>query len=91
MLHYSGNYRQSVSGFGALAAGIERVALPSARKIICPAAKRTGRELLVQGAPEVAMKRKSAKRALKNMVAKTARKQIWWFFPFTHNTGPASE
>ena len=43
------------------------------------AAKRIGRELLVQGAPElvkVATKRKSAKQALKSTVAKTARKQI---------------
>ena len=44
-----------------------------------PAAKRIGRELLVQGAPElveVATKRKSAKQALKSTVAKTARKQF---------------
>ena len=45
-----------------------------ARKIIWPVAKRIGRELLVQGAPElfeVAMNRKSAK---------TARKQIGGYF-----------
>ena len=44
-----------------------------------PTAKRIGRELLVQGAPElieVATKRKSAKKALKSTVAKTARKQF---------------
>ena len=44
-----------------------------------PLLKRIGRELLVQGAPElveVATKRKSAKQALKNTVAKTARKQF---------------
>ena len=78
MPHFSGNYRQRGSGFGALAAGIGRVALPLAR-IIWPAAKRIGRELLVQGAPElveVATKRKSAKQALKSTVAKTARKQF---------------
>ena len=75
---FSGHYRQKGSGFRALAAGIRRVALPLARKIIWPAAKRIGREFLVQGAPElveVAMKRKSAKQALKNAVAKTACKQ----------------
>ena len=79
MPHFSGHYRQRGSGFGALAAGIGRVALPLARRIIWPAAKRIGRELLVQGAPElveVATKRKSAKQALKSTVAKTARKHI---------------
>ena len=42
-------------------------------------AEKTGRELLVQGAPELlefATKKKSAKQALKSTVAKTARKQI---------------
>ena len=79
MPHFSGHYRQRGSGFGALAAGIGRVALPLARKFLWPAAKRIGRDLLVQGAPElveVATKRKSAKQALKSTVAKTARKQI---------------
>ena len=73
MPHFSGHYRQRGSGFGALAAGFGRVALPLARKFIWPAAKRIGRELLVQGAPElveVATKRKSAKQALKSTVAK---------------------
>ena len=79
MPHFFGHYRQRGSGFGALAAGIGTVALPLARKIIWPAAKRIGRELLVQGAPElfeVAMRRKSAKQALKSTAAKTAGKQI---------------
>ena len=79
MPHFSGHYRQRGSGFGALAAGIGRVALPLARKFLWPAAKKIGRDLLVQGAPElveVATKRKSAKQALKITVAKTARKQI---------------
>ena len=78
MPHFSGHYRQRGSGFGALAAGIGRVALPLARKFLWPAAKKIGRDLLVQGAPElveVATKRKSAKQALKSTVAKTARKQ----------------
>ena len=79
MPHFSGHYRQRGSGFGALAAGIGRVALPLARKFLWPAAKKIGRDLLVQGAPElveVATKRKSTKQALKSTVAKTARKQI---------------
>ena len=79
MPHFSGHYRQRGSGFGALAAGIGRVALPLARKFLWPAAKKIGRDLLVQGAlelVEVATKRKSAKQALKSTVAKTARKQI---------------
>ena len=79
MPHFSGNYRQRGSGFGALAAGIGRVALPLARRVIFPAAKKIGKELLVQGAPELlefATKKKSAKQALKSTVKKTARKQI---------------
>ena len=64
---------------GALAAVIGRVALPLARNFLWPTAKKIGRDLLVQGAPElleVATKRKSAKQPLKSTVAKTARKQI---------------
>ena len=38
MPHFSGHYRQRGSGFGALAAGIGRVALPLAKKFIWPAA-----------------------------------------------------
>ena len=79
MPHFSGHYRQRGSGFGALAARIARVSLPLARKFLWPAPKKIGRDLLVQGAPElvdVATKRKSAKQALRSTVAKTARKQI---------------
>ena len=79
MPHFSGHYRQRGSGFGALAAGIGRVALPLARKFLWPAAKKIGLDFLVQGAHElveVATKRKTAKQALKSTVAKTARKQI---------------
>ena len=77
--HFSGHYRQRGSGFGALAAGIGRVALPLAGRFIWPAAKRIGRELLVQGAPEIAefaTKKKTAKQALKSTVAKTVKKTI---------------
>ena len=53
MPHFSGHYRQRGSGFGSLAMGIGRVALPLAREFIVPAAKRIGKELLVQAAPEL--------------------------------------
>ena len=46
--HFSGHYRQRGNGFGALASGIGRVALPLARKFVLPAAKRIGKELLLQ-------------------------------------------
>ena len=77
--HFSGHCRQRGSGFGALATCIGRVAIPFARRVILPAAKKLVRELLTSAAPElidVAMKKKSAKQALKNTVTKTARKQL---------------
>ena len=79
MPYFSGHYRQRGSGFGALAAGIGRVALPIARKFIWPAAKKLGQELLTQGASElvkVVTKKQTARQALKNTVKKTARKQL---------------
>ena len=50
---FSGHYRQRGSGFGALSCGIGRVALPLARKFVLPAAKRIGKELLLQSVPEL--------------------------------------
>ena len=79
MPHFSGHYRQRGSGFGALAIGIGRVALPLARKSIIPAAKRIGKELLVQAAPElikIATKKKTPKQALKSTVKNTIKKQV---------------
>ena len=79
MPHFSGHYRQRGSGFGALAMGIGRVALPLARKFIIPAAKRIGKELLVQAAPElinIATKKKTPKQALKSTVKNTIKKQV---------------
>ena len=61
--HFSGNYKQRGSGFGFLAAGIGRVALALMREFLWPAAKKIGRDFLVQGAPElreVVPERKSA-------------------------------
>ena len=77
--HFSGHYRQRGSGFGALAAGIARFAIPIAQKFLFPAAKKIGRELLVQSAPEivdVVAKRKSPRQAAKEVVRKTVRKQL---------------
>ena len=51
--YFSGHYRQRGSGFGALASGIGRIALPIARKFILSAAKRVGKELLLQSVPEL--------------------------------------
>ena len=79
MPHFTGHYRQRGSGFGALAAGIGRFAFPLARKFILPAVKKIGRELLVQGAPElidVVTSKKTPKQAIKNTVKKTVKKQV---------------
>ena len=73
----SGHYRQRGSGFGALAAGIGRAALPIARKFLWPVAKKIGNELIVQAAPElveVVTKTKSPKQALKSTVQKNCKK-----------------
>ena len=76
--YFSGHYRQRGSGFGALASGIGRIALPIARKFILPAAKRVGKGLLLQSVPElmdVVSKKKSPKQALKNTISNTVKKQ----------------
>ena len=78
MPYFSGHYRQGGSGFGVLASGIGRIAIPLARKFILPAAKRVGKELLLQSVPElvnVVSKKKSAKQALKNTISNTVKKQ----------------
>ena len=66
-----GRYRQRGSGFGSLAAciGWSRVALPFARRVILPAVKKMGRDFLMSAVPvliDVAMKKLSSKKALKN-------------------------
>ena len=76
--HFSGHYGQRGSGFGALAAGIGRVALTLARRFILPTAKRIGKELLKQSVPEildVVGSKKSPKQAFKNTISKTVKKQ----------------
>ena len=77
--YFSGHYRQRGIGFGALAAGIGRAALPIARKVLWPAAKRIGRELIAQAAPEfveIGSKTKTPKEAIKSTLKKTEQKQI---------------
>ena len=74
--YFAGHYRQRGSEFGALAAGIGRAAIPIAKKFLWPVAKKIGRELFVQAAPEivdVVAKKKSPKEALKSTVQKTVR------------------
>ena len=77
--YFLGHYRQRGSGFGALAAGIGRSALPIARKFLWSVAKKIGRELIVQAAPELVddvTKKTSPKQAIKSVVQKTVRKQV---------------
>ena len=77
--YFAGHYRQRGSGFGALAAGIGRAAIPIAKKFLWPVAKKIGRELFVQAAPEivdVVAKKKSPKEALTSTVQKTVKKQV---------------
>ena len=81
MPHLSWQYRQRGSGFGALAMGIGRVALPFARKLLVPAAKRIGKELIVQAAAkliDIATRKKTPKQALKNTVKNKIKKSWSW-------------
>ena len=76
MPHFSGHFRQRGSGFGALAAGIEHVALPLARRFILPTAKLIGKELLKQSVPEildVVGSKKSPKQTFKNTISKIVK------------------
>ena len=77
--YFAGHYSQRGSGFGALAAGIGRAAIPIAKIFLGPVAKKIGRELFVQAAPdivEVVTKKKSPKEPLKSTVQKTVKKQV---------------
>ena len=44
--YFSGHYCQRVIGFGVLAAGFGRAALPIARNFLWPVAKKIGREII---------------------------------------------
>ena len=76
-LHYfSGHYRQRGSSFGALASGKGQIPLPLARKRILLAAKRVGKELLLESVPEwMLSEKKSEKQALKNTISNTVKKR----------------
>lgn len=79
MPHYSSYSRQRGSGFGALAAGIGRVVIPFTKRYVVPAAKRIGKELLMQTLPqlaEVITKRKSPRQAARDVVKQTIKKQV---------------
>ena len=77
--YFAGHYRQRGSGFGALVAWIGRAAIPIAKKFLWPVAKKIGRELFVQAAPEivdVVARKKRPKEALKSTVQKTIKNQV---------------
>ena len=77
--HFSGLARQRGSGFGSLAAGVGRVALPFAKKYLLPAVKSIGKEFLSQSIPElldVASKKKTPKQTVRSAVRKTVKKQL---------------
>ena len=79
LAHFAGYYRLRGSGFGALAAGIGRDALPLARQYILPTVKIIGKELLKQSFPElldVVSSKKSPQQALKNTISKTVEKMM---------------
>ena len=79
MPYYHGTARQRGHGIGSVALTLGRTALPLLRKYVLPAAKRIGREMLVQAVPElmdVVKGNTRVKQALKRTVRKTAIKQL---------------
>ena len=81
MLDFTGHACQRGSGFGSLATGVGRIALPFARKVLLPAVQSIGKELFEQKSPEtlevtVTTKKKSFKQAAKVALKKTVKKQI---------------
>ena len=76
---YRGVGRQRGQGFGALAQVIGRTAIPFLRKLIVPAAKRVGADLLEFAVPEIAevvSGRKNFKTAAKSVGKQTVKKQL---------------
>ena len=74
--YYKGVGRQRGRGFGALAQGIRRTAIPFLRKFIVPAAKRVGADLLEFAVPkiaEVVSGRKNFKTAAKSVGRQTEK------------------
>ena len=79
--YFAGHYRQRGSRFGALAAGIGRAAISIAKKFVWPVAKKIGKELFVQEAPEivdVVAEKKSPKEALKSFFSENGKETSWW-------------
>ena len=76
---YRGVGQQRGRGFGALSQVIERTAIPCLRKIIVPAAKCVGAELLEFAVPEIAevvSGRRNFKTAAKSVRRQTLREQL---------------
>ena len=75
--HFSGQYRQRGSCFGASVSSIGHFILPPAQKFVLPAAKRIGKELLLQSVPELmdVFGEKSPNQVLKNTISNTVKKQ----------------
>ena len=88
MPNFSGHYRQRSSGFGAVAAGIGRVALPLARNFLWPAAKKIGRDLLGQGAQElvevVTKKKKLSKTSTEKYSSQNSLQKNRWISSFSY-------
>ena len=77
--YYRAVGRQRGRGFGALAQGIRRAAIPFLRIYIVTAAKRVGADLLEFAAPEIGEViggRKSFKSAAKSVGKQTLKKQL---------------
>ena len=77
--YYKGFERQRGRGFGALAQGIGRTAIPFFRKYMVPAAKRMGADLLEFAVAEVAdvvSGKKNFRTAAKSAGRQTLRKQL---------------
>ena len=51
--HFTGYSRQRGSGIGSLAAGVDRVALPFAKKFLLPTVKSIGKDLIANTLPEL--------------------------------------
>ena len=77
--YYGAVGRQRGRGFGALEQVIGRTAIPFLRKIIVPAAKRIGADMLEFAAPEIGKAiggRKSFESAAKSVGKQTLKKQL---------------
>ena len=77
--YYVSYSRQRGSAIGALVAGIGRYAIPFARRVVLPAAKRICRDLMIEAIPElaeVATRRKTPKQAARAALRKTAKRHF---------------